>query len=358
MSERAIEAAEVLLPAPDFPATLAFFTGELGFRLDLIRPADEPSVAVVSGHGVCLRLDRDGPGPPGALRLTVSGLAAADELVAPNGTRIERVPATDLELPALVPSFVLQHATDEREWTRGRAGMRYRELLPDRQGGRFVASLIRIAAGGPVEDWVHWHRVRFQLIFVLQGRVRVVYEDQGPPFWLEAGDCVLQPPGIRHRVLESSAGLEVLEMSSPAVHDTQADHELELPTPSLAPERKFGGQGFVRHRASAATWGAACEAGFEQLDTGIGLATKGLGSVRILRRTTDALGPVARHDRELAFTYVRSGTATLVVDERLHRIAAGDAFQVPAGALAGFTETSTDVELIVIEVSAGATDPS
>ena len=34
---------------------------------------------------------------------------------------------------------------------------------------------------------------------------------------LRAGDFVTQPPTIRHRVLECSDGLEVLEVGSPAV---------------------------------------------------------------------------------------------------------------------------------------------
>ena len=52
-----------------------------------------------------------------------------------------------------------------------------------------------------------------------RGWVRLVYEDQGEPFVLKAGDLVLQPPEIRHRVLESSTGLEVVEIASPAVHE-------------------------------------------------------------------------------------------------------------------------------------------
>ena len=54
----------------------------------------------------------------------------------------------------------------------------------------------------------------------------VVYEDQGEPFVMREGDLVLQPPEIRHRVLESSPGLEVIEIGAPAVHATFADHEL------------------------------------------------------------------------------------------------------------------------------------
>ena len=84
-------------------------------------------------------------------------------------------------------------------------------------------------------DYVHRHRVRFQLIYCYRGSVRVVYEDQGPPFVLQAGDAVLQPPEIRHRVLESSAGLEVIEVSCPAEHETLADLDWSCPRPWLGP---------------------------------------------------------------------------------------------------------------------------
>ena len=48
------EAAQVVLPADDLEATLAFFTDRLGFRIETIRPADQPSVVVISGYGVRL----------------------------------------------------------------------------------------------------------------------------------------------------------------------------------------------------------------------------------------------------------------------------------------------------------------
>ena len=54
------------------------------------------------------------------------------------------------------------------------------------------------------------------MIYCYKGWVRVVHEDQRPSFILQAGDCVLQPPEIRHQVLECSPGLEVIEISSPA----------------------------------------------------------------------------------------------------------------------------------------------
>ncbi len=50
-----IRAAEIALPSTDLAADLAFFTETLGFRIDTIFPADNPSVAVISGYGLRIR---------------------------------------------------------------------------------------------------------------------------------------------------------------------------------------------------------------------------------------------------------------------------------------------------------------
>jgi mannose-6-phosphate isomerase-like protein (cupin superfamily) len=210
--------------------------------------------------------------------------------------------------------------------------MTYRDLLPDRLGGRFIASHITIADGGPVPDYVHHHDVRFQVIHCVRGWVRLVYEDQGPPFVLEAGDTVLQPPHIRHRVLESSPGLEVLEVTTPAEHPTLVEHDIELPTATVGPEREFGGQRFVRHRIGGATWEPWRGAGFEAADTGIGAATAGIAAVRTVRaRAAGAATAPATHDGELLLWFVEDGAATLTVGGRSRPFAGGDAVAVPAG---------------------------
>ena len=92
------------------------------------------------------------------------------------------------------------------------------------------------------------------MIYCKRGRIKVVYEDQGPPFWLETGDCVLQPPEIRHRVLECTAGAEVIEVSMPAEHETWVEHKITLPTAELKPDRDFSGQRFMRSVAAEAYW--------------------------------------------------------------------------------------------------------
>ena len=124
--------------------------------------------------------------------------------------------------------------------------MMYRDLMPDRMGGKMAVSHIRLTEGGEVPDYVHYHKIEFQMIRCIKGRIKVVYEDQGEPFWLEPGDWVIQPPEIRHRVLECEAGSEVIEVSMPAEHETWVDHEMTLPTTALRPDREFNGQRFVR----------------------------------------------------------------------------------------------------------------
>jgi catechol 2,3-dioxygenase-like lactoylglutathione lyase family enzyme len=46
--------AQLVLPCGELDKTLEFFTDRLGFRVEAIYPADDPSVAVVSGYGLRL----------------------------------------------------------------------------------------------------------------------------------------------------------------------------------------------------------------------------------------------------------------------------------------------------------------
>jgi quercetin dioxygenase-like cupin family protein len=346
--------AQAVLPCRDLEETLTFFTHRLGFRVAAIYPADDPSVAVLSGHGTRVELRRGAGGDPGVLRLLVDSAfdftGGVSELVAPNGTRIE---VADLDPPLVVPpfspSFVVSENGDRAAWGTGRAGMRYRDLVPDRQGGAIIASHIQIPGGGPVPDYVHFHKVRFQMIYCYRGWVRVVYEDQGPPFVMRAGDCVLQPPRIRHRVLESSPGLEVVEIGCPATHETFGDLELELPTSDLRPDRDFSGQRFVRHVASSASWEPFRLEEFECRDTGIGAATRGVAAVRVARPRGAPGARPFRHDADFLFTFVLAGSMRLEVEGHAGRaVSAGTAFVVPRGETAGYRECSEDLELLEV----------
>jgi mannose-6-phosphate isomerase-like protein (cupin superfamily) len=281
-----------------------------GFRLDVIYPADNPQCAVLS---------------------------SADEtalVVTPEA------PELPDRLPSFEAEFVLTRAS--KDSGQGRAGMLYRDLIPGRLGGRYIASHITIADGGPVADWVHYHRITLQLIYVRRGWVRVVYQDQGEPFVMNEGDLVLQPPLMRHRVLESSAGLEVVEVSAPAVHATFADHDLELPNGSN-PGRVYGGQYFLHHVAADTPWTSADE-GLAQ-DTQLEIASSGLAQVRTLRPRSGESLSFGGHRGELVFGFVLDGTATLDYRGR-HEVGAADAFVIPPGQSWQLAHPSRDFRLL------------
>ncbi len=325
------ENARVVLVCNELQPNIDFFKERLGFRLDGISPADAPKVALMSGRGLSLELRKGLEGSPTHLRI---GSGQESELRAPNGTLVELRPsAPEVSLPPIQQELVITRLQSERGWGTGRAGMQYRDLIPGRLGGRFIASHIRIPKGGPVPDSVHYHHIRFQMIFCVKGWVRVAYEDQGEPQRLEAGDCFLQPPGMRHQVLESSDGLEVIEIASPAEHDTWMDHDLVLPSASVQANREFEGQRFVFHQASQTPWIAHVIDGFERRDLGIGAATGGLAQVAVLR-------PRAGHKprapwpspKEFLFLYVlRGGLALEQSGGEGFQLAAGDCASLPPG---------------------------
>ena len=266
-----------------------------GFRLDAIYPADDPASAILSRGGDQVRL------------------TTAD------------APPLPTRPPQFRPEFLVTRAGATAG--QGRAGMLYRDLIPGRLGGRYIASHITNPDGGPVADWVHYHRVALQLIYVRRGWVRVVYEDQGEPFVMNEGDLVLQRPLIRHRVLESSPGLEVVEISAPALHETFADHDLELPN-GRNPGRIYGGQRFLRHVAADTPWMPTN--GGDAQETEIMVATSGLAVARTLRPLRSEALTFGGHRGELVFGFVLDGSATL--DHRgMHEVAPADAFVIPPG---------------------------
>ncbi len=286
--------------------TCADLAGEIdryaarGYRLEMIFPADAPRAAILSRFGETVRLEQE-----------------AEAVDAPDG-----------------------------EWHVGRAGMEYRDLIPDRLGGRFIASHIRIPKGGPIPDYVHYHRVRFQMIYCLRGTARLVYEDQGGPFEFRAGDCVLQPPEIRHRVLECSDGFEVLEIGTPAEHPTFVEHGFDLPTERVDPERYFGGQLFAHHRADLAE---LTDAGrWKTRDAGIAAATGGLADVSVLYADADSDLSEA-NDGEFLFFFVVSGLAVAEIDGSGFEAASSDSVVVRPGQRAAIL-TKAATELIRIKL--------
>jgi quercetin dioxygenase-like cupin family protein len=106
-----------------------------------------------------------------------------------------------------------------------RSFMEYRDLgIEKATHGQFRAHVIRIKADSAGDHdlhttGLHRHLCDFQMFYVLKGWIRFVYEGQGEHTF-QAGDCVLQPAGIVHNELECSDDVEILEIYSPAVHQT------------------------------------------------------------------------------------------------------------------------------------------
>ncbi len=126
-------AVEIVLPCSDLEDTLHFFVSKLGFLLESIFPADSPRTAVISKEKFRLRLNQtDERFDLSHISFSVPEILAS-ELITPDGLRIVNVPAE--KAPAIsdpVQEFVFSDDDVENVQASGRAGMRYRDLIPGR----------------------------------------------------------------------------------------------------------------------------------------------------------------------------------------------------------------------------------
>ncbi|HRV62825.1 MAG TPA: AraC family ligand binding domain-containing protein [Albidovulum sp.] len=346
--------AEVLLPTSDLRKDLPFFTRVLGMRMDMIYPADDPAVAVFSGHGLRVRLDQGAKAAPAHLRILTDAPDAVAggerRLTAPGGTTVEIDKLNPpLVLPPTEHAFVVRRLADQAPWVIGRAGMSYRDLVPTRLGGAIIASHIRVP-DGKVPDMVHFHKVGFQLIFCVNGWVDVLYEDQGGLRRIHAGDCFIQPPRIRHRVVEAGDDIEVVEIGVPAEHITEIDHDMDLPTPDFRPDREWDGQRFVHSLARDGVWQDFRLKGYICRDTTIADNTRGVAGVQVVRRGQGDPQP-ARHDSDILFGFVMAGAMTLSGEGKdPFRLSRGDAFVIPPGMVTTWADPTDDFELLEVSL--------
>ncbi|MFN0317045.1 MAG: cupin domain-containing protein [Burkholderiales bacterium] len=122
--------------------------------------------------------------------------------------------------------FSVSFAKDAVYKTGLRSFMEYRDLGIDKAThGQFRAHVVRIKKDTAHDTLhttgLHRHLCDFQMFYVLKGWIKFVYEGRGE-FLFNPGDCVLQPAGIVHNELDCSDDLEILEVYSPAMHETVA----------------------------------------------------------------------------------------------------------------------------------------
>src|SRR5262252_6751334 len=115
-------------------------------------------------------------------------------------------------------TFVASHF-DESDFEQGlRRYAKYRDLgIAAATNGLAQAHVIRMVPPcDPAEvSKRHYHDVDFQMIYVLKGWIKGEYEGAGVVTMRE-GSCWLQPPRIKHTVLDYSDDCELLEIVLPA----------------------------------------------------------------------------------------------------------------------------------------------
>ncbi len=103
-----------------------------------------------------------------------------------------------------------------------RAYAQYRDLgIAEASQGLARAHVIRlIGPCDPAEvSKLHFHDVDFQMVYVLKGWVKTYMEGQGESL-MEQGSAWIQPPRIKHLIMDYSDDVELLEVILPAEFKT------------------------------------------------------------------------------------------------------------------------------------------
>jgi mannose-6-phosphate isomerase-like protein (cupin superfamily) len=117
--------------------------------------------------------------------------------------------------------FIVSHHREEDFEVGLRTYAKYRDLgVAKATRGMVQAHVIRMVP--PCDPAVvskrHYHDVDFQMIYVLKGWMKGEYE--GKEITVREGSCWIQPPRIKHTVLDYSDDCELLEIILPAEFDT------------------------------------------------------------------------------------------------------------------------------------------
>jgi mannose-6-phosphate isomerase-like protein (cupin superfamily) len=135
----------------------------------------------------------------------------------PRATTASRIPARAAKA-ARAQTFTVNHHREEDFAAGLRAYAHYRDLgIAKATGGMVQAHVIRfVPPCDPAQvSKLHYHDVRFQMVYVLKGWIKTELEGEGAHV-MRAGSCWIQPPRIKHRVLDYSDDCEVLEIVLPA----------------------------------------------------------------------------------------------------------------------------------------------
>jgi mannose-6-phosphate isomerase-like protein (cupin superfamily) len=160
--------------------------------------------------------------PKRAATAKSAAAARAKRATAPRAAAEPGPKTARLKTAAPAQRFTVSHL-NEKDFKRD--GLRpyafYRDLgISGATGGLAQAHVIRLIP--PCTDEVrkrHTHAVELQLVYVLKGWMKNEFDGHGEQLMRE-GSCWLQPPNIRHTVLDYSDDCEVLEIIVPAEFKT------------------------------------------------------------------------------------------------------------------------------------------
>ena len=342
-----IEDVFLSIPVSDLARSLEFYKEKQGFRLLMIRPADDPREAVIEKGGARVRLFKASPDQvkQGPVLEFESPDKSSNIQYDPDGLPIAYLPKEDFpdSFEAGPQKFQFMRATPEG-WHQGRAGMEYRDLIPDRLNGHYIASHIHVKDHTSLADQPHFHPIRYQMIYCLAGEASVSYQDQGPDIVFKAGDCLLQPPGIIHRVNACSDGFQVLEICSPADHATWIADESMFNTKKKS-KKTYGDQYFCHSQATKAQWQES--ENHSKRSFGFGKATKSDFDPVILRfhQKSYEISPVP-YNR--FFFLLKGGLDLDYPGHPVLSFQAHDCYVIPAHQPARLTHIAPHAELIEV----------
>jgi mannose-6-phosphate isomerase-like protein (cupin superfamily) len=152
---------------------------------------------------------------------TSSNKTSARRRIAARKSKPKAKAATKAKAAPRKQTFVASHLSADAFEGGLRSYAKYRDLgIAAATNGLAQAHVIKMIP--PCDPAVvskrHYHDVDFQMIYVLKGWIKGEYD--GEVATMREGSCWLQPPKIKHTVLDYSDDCELLEIILPADFET------------------------------------------------------------------------------------------------------------------------------------------
>jgi quercetin dioxygenase-like cupin family protein len=120
--------------------------------------------------------------------------------------------------PRAKQRFTVSHHNEADFYAGLRRYAKYRDLgISAATNGLVQAHVVQFVPPCRPEEVskLHYHDVEFQMVYVLKGSIKTELEGQGA-ITMRQGSCWIQPPRVKHKVLDYSDDCEVLEIVLPA----------------------------------------------------------------------------------------------------------------------------------------------